>query len=201
MRTQGPPSIGGRNYVSPMLRPWAGHQRRAGLFALLLASVLIWWVWREMSLSALAIAILLFIAPACWMGANDPTTDRSKFGYTVSVLFILLAATIFLTRISLVLAAKASSITAVILLAIGLLSRKWARRLKDSRLRRLIRAMPDADKMTDADHSKIAEAMLNERGALVALESLLDGEIRLVAVILGFISGIVWVASAILRRP
>jgi hypothetical protein len=186
-----------------MLRPWAGHQRRAGLFALLLAGVLIWWVWREMSLSALAIAILLFIAPACWMGANDPTTDQSKAGYTFSVLFILLAATIFLTRISLVLAAKASSITAIILLAIGLLSKKWARRLKDLRLRRLTRVMPDTPhhKMTDADASRIAEAMLKERGALVALESLLDGEIRLVAVTLAFISGIVWVASAILRRP
>jgi len=171
------------------------HQKRAGLFALLLAGVLIWWVWREMSLSALAIAMLLFIAPACWMGANDPTGDQSKAGYTFSVLFILLAATIFLTRISLVLAAKASSITATILLAIGVLSPRWAKRLKDSRLTRLKRTMPGADA------PKIAAAMLGERGVLVALESLLDREIRLVAVALGLVSVIVWLVSVILRRP
>jgi hypothetical protein len=172
------------------------RQVLVSLSLFLLAGALVWWVWCEMSLSALGTAILLLVAHACWTAEYE-----SKEGYTFSVLFILLAATVFLTRISLVLAAKASSITAVILLAIGLLSRKWARRSKDSRLRRLIEAMPDTDKMTDADDSRIAEAMLNERGALVALESLLDGEIRLVAVILGFISGIVWVASAILRRP
>lgn len=156
----------------------------------LLAGALIWWVWREKSLSALGTAILLLVAHACWTAAY-----KNKEGYTFFVLFILLAATVSLTRISLVLAAEASSITAAVLLAIGLLSPKWARRLKGSRLIRLTRTMPDADA------SKIAEAMLGERGVLVALESLLDREIRLVAVTLGFVSAIVWLVSVILRRP
>jgi hypothetical protein len=171
-------------------------QRRLALFVPLLAVVLIWWVWREKSLSALAAAILLFVAPGCWMSANDPTQPlHAKAGYTFSVLLILLAATIFLTGTSLILAAKTSSITAVSLLAIGLFSRRWAGRLKESRLRRLMRTIPDAD------HSKIVNTLLDERGTLVALEFLLDGEIRLVAVTLGFVSAIVWLVWAILRQP
>lgn len=166
------------------------HQRLVGLSLFLLVGVLIWWVWREMSLSTIGTAILLLMAHACWSAAY-----KSKEGYTFFALFILLAVTVFLTRISLSLAAKASSITAVVLLIAGLLSPRCARRLKDWRLRRLTRTMPDADA------SQIAEAMLGERGALVALEFLLDREIRLVAVTLGFVSAMVWIISVISRRP
>jgi hypothetical protein len=164
------------------------HYRLVGLTLFLLVGVLIWWVWHERSLLALGTAILLLLAHAGWVSGD-------KSGYTFFVIFILLAATLFLTGISLVLAAKASSITAAVLLAIGLFSPSWAERLRDSRLTRLMRTMPGADT------SKIAEATLRERGALVALESLLDREIRLVAVTLGFASGIVWLISVILRRP
>jgi hypothetical protein len=169
-------------------------QRRRGLLVILLGGILIWWVWHERSLSVLAAAILLFVAPACWIDANDPTKHSTKAGYTFSVLLILLAATISLTGFSLQVAARASSIAALILLGIGLFSRKWAKGLKNLRLRRLLQTMPNAD------NSKIADALLDERGTLVALESLLEGEIRLVAVTLGCVSIVLWVARAILTR-
>src|SRR5713226_108240 len=98
------------------------HQKLVGLSLFLLVGVLIWWVWHEKSLLALGTAVLLLAAHACWTTAYE-----SKEGYTFLVLFILLAATLFLTRISLVLAAKASSITAAVLLAIGLLGPRWVR--------------------------------------------------------------------------
>src|SRR5260370_27593177 len=75
-----------------------------------------------MSIWVVAEAAIVLIAVGCWRQAKNPKLAKPErmAGYTYSVYFILLAATIFLSGIALVLAAKASSITAACILAIGL---------------------------------------------------------------------------------
>jgi len=135
----------------------------------------------------LAAGVLLFIAVAGWMYANDRHyPPERKAGYTFSLLFILLAANILMSRISLLLAAEVSSIAAVALLFIGLVGEKWSKRRRELRLGQT----PDA--FSDYHGQR-------ETGMLAALESLLAGDIKLVAVTLGLSSALVW-AILLLRR-
>ncbi len=142
-----------------------------------------------MSFSAAAAAVIVLIAVGCWRQAKNPKLKFSMpermAGYTYSVYFILLAAMIFLSGISLVLAAKASSIAAAVLLAIGLLGKKHSRDLAyiDFNFRRTPRLQP-----------RLVEPRLAE------FEKLFAGDIILLAIALGLTSAVVW-AIFLLRRP
>src|SRR5260370_39055716 len=82
-----------------------------------------------MSIWVVAEAAIVLIAVGCWRQAKNPklTKPERMAGYTYSVYFILLAATIFLSGIALVLAAKASSITAACILSIGFFGMEQSR--------------------------------------------------------------------------
>jgi hypothetical protein len=74
-----------------------------------------------MDLSTAAQIVLVLFAVASWRrGQNPKLANRTRiFNAVCSAYYVLAAATIFLSRISLALAAKSSSIAAAVLLAFG----------------------------------------------------------------------------------
>jgi hypothetical protein len=134
-----------------------------------------------MTLTAVVAALLLlFVAVGCWMYANNRAyPPERKSGYMVGLLFILLAVLTLLTRAGLLVAVRASFITAVVLFGIGLLGKRWSEQRRKSRLGQ------KADAYSDYFG-------IEETGVLAALEYLLAGDIKLVGVTLALIGGVLW---------
>jgi len=139
-------------------------------------------------------ALSFFVAIGCWLDANKRTNPpAAKAGYGFSLFFVLVATVVILTTVNLLFAAKISLLISLVFIAVGVPGRRWAKGLNRHRLGKLIQATPRLDS------SEVADAALAQRGLLVALETLLDGEIRLIALALIVVSAVVWTAWALLK--
>ncbi len=145
--------------------------------------------------------VLAILAIGSWRQAKNPKLPNSEriADFTCSVYFTLLAVTIFLSRISLALAAKASSITAAALLAVGLFGKQAS---KDPRphINAELEKRFEASTVGAVRYAGKSYPFLAIDHERWENSKLIASDITLLAIALGLTSAVFW-AILLLRRP